>query len=567
MKKTNQKESLEKKETVKKPFYKSAAAKVMFGALGGFIVIYFGFSAFFQSHFCFGTTISGMDVGGKSVEQVKKMLTGEIGDYSLEILGREGLKEEIAGSSIAVEPVFRGELEQLISEQNEFAWLLILLKKETLELEKTVAYDEEALEEAVVGLSCMQTENQRKPVNASCSGYESDGYAIIPADYGTTIEKDRLIEAVGKAVLALEESLDIDEAGCYAEPEIGDDNEELLEMMEQLNTYAATRICYDFEEEEEILDGSIISEWLHTNDDFEISIDEEAVLAYVKDLARKYNTAYQPKKLMTSYGQEVTISTGPYGWKIDNAGETAQILEDIKTGEIISREPVYSQRANSHGDNDYGDSYVEINLTAQHLYLYKDGKLITESDLVSGCVAKGNATPTGAYPVTYTTKDAVLRGEDYATPVSYWMPFNGNIGMHDLTSRKAFGGDIYKTRGSHGCINLPYSAAKTIYENIEAGYAVLVYELPGTQSVSVMQKEADSVIAAINSIGNVSLASEALIVNARNMYNALDSATRSLVTNYSVLVNAESLLEQLKAEQAILPPPDAGLPVELPVTE
>ncbi len=62
------------------------------------------------------------------------------------------------------------------------------------------------------------------------------------------------------------------------------------------------------------------------------------------------------------------------------------------------------------------------------------------------------------------------------------MPFNGNIGMHDATWRGSFGGSIYKTNGSHGCINLPRAAAKTIYENIEKGMPVLCYHLGGTES-------------------------------------------------------------------------------------
>ena len=49
----------------------------------------------------------------------------------------------------------------------------------------------------------------------------------------------------------------------------------------------------------------------------------------------------------------------------------------------------------------------------------------------------------------------------------------------------------------HGCVNLPYSAAKTIFENVDAGYAVLVYELPGTeQAPDPNQQAADKVITA-----------------------------------------------------------------------
>ena len=73
----------------------------------------------------------------------------------------------------------------------------------------------------------------------------------------------------------------------------------------------------------------------------------------------------------------------------------------------MERELNYSMTANSHGKNDYGDSYVEINLTAQHMFLYKDGKLVIDSDFVSGNVSKNNATPTGAYGVTYTEKNAI----------------------------------------------------------------------------------------------------------------------------------------------------------------
>ena len=101
---------------------------------------------------------------------------------------------------------------------------------------------------------------------------------------------------------------------------------------------------------------------------------------------------------------------------------------------------------------------------------------------MSGNAARGYDTPSGAYPLTYKQRNATLRGADYATPVSYWMPFNGNIGMHDATWRGSFGGSIYRTNGSHGCINLPKAAAKTIFENIEKGMPVLCYHLGGTES-------------------------------------------------------------------------------------
>ncbi len=218
-------------------------------------------------------------------------------------------------------------------------------------------------------------------------------------------------------------------------------------------------------------------------------ISDEAVTDYVQTLATKYNTAYRAKSLKTSYGPTVVINRGHYGWKIDQAAEKKKLMEILKAGESVTREPEYSQKAASHGANDYGDTYVEMNLTAQHLFFYKDGKLLVESDFVSGNVSKGWTTPPGAFPITYKERNATLDGEGYSTPVSYWMPFNGGIGMHDASWRSSFGGTIYKTNGSHGCINLPPAVAKTIYENISQGDPVLCYELAGTEQSSTSGKD------------------------------------------------------------------------------
>lgn len=522
---------------------------VLAGIITVLAAAYVGMALFFQSHFCFGTTIDGIAVGGCNVGKVEQLVTEEINRYVLKLLEREDETETIAGDAIGLAPVFHGEIDALLKEQNGFAWIVTLFGGSELELEKSVTFDEEKLDAVLGELSCVQEQNQRAPVSASCSGYsKGDGYSLVPADYGTTVAKPALKAAVISAVESLTNELDLSENGCYEDPKVGDDDKMLLSLIEEMNRSVGTTITYDFGEKKEVLDGETISTWLSAAD-YEAMVDEEAVREYVKELAKTYNTAYKPKTLMTSYGTEVTISGGAYGWKIDNDGETAQILEDLKTGEAIEREPVYSQTANSHGENDYGDSYVEINLTAQHLFVYEKGELVVESDFVSGNVAKGHGSPTGAFAVTYTTTDAVLRGEDYETPVKYWMPFAGDVGMHDATWRRSFGGNIYKTNGSHGCINLPLSVAKTIYETIDKGDPVLVYTLPGTESAAMVQQDAQNVIDLINSIGPVTLESEPVITTARNLYNALPDSGKVYVGNYDVLVAAEAALEQLKAAQ------------------
>ena len=98
-----------------------------------------------------------------------------------------------------------------------------------------------------------------------------------------------------------------------------------------------------------------------------------------------------------------------------------------------------------------------------------------ESDFVSGDASNVNPTPHGVFGLTYKTTNAVLRGADYETPVFYWMPFHGNFGMHDATWRTEFGGDIYLTDGSHGCINLPLDKAEAIYGYVSTGFPIVCY--------------------------------------------------------------------------------------------
>lgn len=538
------------------------------------VVVYIGFGIFFQKRFGFGTTVDGIKVGGKTVEEVESLITQEIDQYKLTVKERGDETESIVGTDIGIRPVFNGELEKMLKEQNGFAWIVTAIKKPALELQAAVDYDEAAFAQTIGALSCMQSANQKAPVDAAISDYTGSGYELVPAEYGTTLDEEAVKETIKNAVLVLAEEVDLDEEDCYVKPEIEDENAKLLAAIDELNSYVKTKITYDFDVTKEVVDGETISGWLSVDDSFHVSVDEEAVSAYVKELAGKYNTCYKPKTLKTSYGSTVTINNGPYGWKINNSEEVAQVLEEIKEGKEVEREPVYSQRANSHGENDYGDSYVEINLTAQHLFLYKDGELVTESDLVSGNVAKGHTTPGGAFLLTYKTMNAVLRGPDYETPVTYWMPFNGDIGMHDLTSRKAFGGDIYKKNGSHGCINLPYAAAKKIYETIDKGYCVLVYNLPGTESSAVKQKEATEVVNAINAIGPVTLESETAINSAQALYDALSDDVKANVTNYQTLVDAQAALAALKNGSAgnqtpgdtVVTPeePGTGLPVQQP---
>lgn len=462
-----------------------AVITILFIALAAYVVI----SQRYKTRFFPNTTINGLDVSGKTADQVKAMIASGIEGYTLTIEEREDKTEQITEEQIGLYPAFDGSLEKMLKEQNPYLWLSHKFQPSTYEIETMIAWDQVKFDQALKELESFDEEKMVKPEDARLSDYTAGtGYTIVPPVAGTTIKPEIVTGAIKDAVSNLKDRLSIEEAGGYENPVILADDEELNTLLEKMNRYSGVTVTYQFGDKSEVLDGDTIHDWLVVNADKSVVLDTGKAAAYVKELASKYNTAYKAKTLKTSYGQTVKITAGNYGWRINQGSETEELKKIIMSGESQKREPVYYQTAESHGTNDYGNTYVEINLTAQHMFFYKEGKLIAEADFVSGNKSKGYDTPVGAYPLTYKERNATLKGEGYSSPVSYWMPFNGNVGMHDAGWRNSFGGTIYKTSGSHGCINLPPSVAKTVYENISQGMPVLVYELEGTEKKSTTKE-------------------------------------------------------------------------------
>lgn len=526
---------------------------IFVSALAGILLVtvYLILGFYFKNHFHFRTTINGLSCSGKSISDVEILISETIAPYRLELKDRDGQIEIIKGTDIDLRPDFDGSLQNELKSRNSFAWPLSLFRKTTIESETMVTYDEEKLRNIAEALSCVKQSDDRKPVNARISDYiDGKGYEIIPEEIGAQINETALLETLHSSITNLLESLSLDEANCYVEPAITSDDETLKAACKQMNASITATITYEFGADKETLDGSAIRNWLSLTEDNQVVIDEAQAADYVKSLASKYDTYGKTRSFTTTYGPTVQLSNNKYGWQIDREKETAQLLEDIKNGTVTSREPAYSHKGKNRGSRDYGDTYVEINLTAQHLYMYKNGSLILESDLISGNVETKHATPPGAFSVTYTQKGAVLRGRDYASPVDFWMPFNGNIGMHDASWKSDFGGNYYLYTGSHGCINLPRSSAETIFNNIKAGDPVFVYKLEGTESDKFWkQTAADVVTHQILDIGSpITLDSKSRIDSARVAYNALSDEEKQYVRTYDFLLNAEAeyakLLEQ-----------------------
>ena len=262
---------------------------------------------------------------------------------------------------------------------------------------------------------------------------------------------------------------------CYEAPEITKDSDTIKNEKEALDKYTASTVTYKIEGADEKLDSAKILDMLSISDDGSVSIDDANVTKYVQQLASKYNTFGRKRSFKTSSGDTIEIGGGDYGWVVSKKNEKAQLLSDLEGGKPVEREPVYEQTALHRGADDIGNTYIEIDYTKQHMWYYKDGALQMESDFVSGNLARQNGSVDGVYKIVYKQRNATLVGEGYSSPVSYFMPFAYNIGIHDASWRDTFGGTIYKTSGSHGCINVPPAFAEQLFNAVDKGTPVVAY--------------------------------------------------------------------------------------------
>ncbi|MDE7477701.1 MAG: L,D-transpeptidase/peptidoglycan binding protein [Lachnospiraceae bacterium] len=453
---------------------KKKVLNVAVSVLAAAAVVYLGIVLFFSRHFYFNTIINGENYSANSANTAQNHILDTSGHYVLQINGRDQLVDTITSADIALRMEFGDEFADIIKEQNAFLWPLSFFKKSEYTVDTMVTYNKEELDRKIDTLCFFQSENIRQPQNAYLSDYTEDGYKIVPEYKGTVPVREKIYSAVENAVDLLAEFVDLDEKGCYTDASITAEDKELQMECDKRNRLVGTTITYQFGDDVEVLDGSIIKDWL-VIDGETIDIDPELAREYVNSLARKYDTWGKKREFQTTKGETITIAEGAYGWWMNRVDETQELIEQIKNGQSGERTPVYRAQAAQYGDDDIGDSYVEIDLTSQHLWVYKEGKLVEDTDFVSGNVSSGYNTPVGIYGITYKERNATLRGANYASKVSYWMPFNGNVGMHDASWRNSFGNNIYLTNGSHGCVNLPVKKAEVIYDYVEQGEPVIVY--------------------------------------------------------------------------------------------
>lgn len=436
-----------------------------------FIIVAFLIRTFSKDSFQYKTYINGVECSFLNLDSTSKKLEQSMNNAEIKLLFAEDKEYTCIGSFFDIKVENQDELKKIMySQKGE--------ENKEYNIENLYSVNEEKVKEYLSSLSIFHENNIKKPENAYLEFNDKNELVVKPEKYGNELNLNTAYKYMIKSLKAGKTVIDFKDITNIV-PSILSTNEKLNSEKDYINSILSSTIEYKLNDGSTyVLDAKKMKEWIYRDDDGYYNIDIDGnVPKFVDKLNEKCSYTLTSTEFNATGLGKIKVPFGRRTYAdLDKEKEIKRIKEQLTKGEKITFDPIY----NPLPDYLNISTYVEIDLSRQKVWMYVNGKQIVNTSCVTGNVAGGYATPAGIYYLTYKTTDTYLEGYNgdgskYSSHVNFWMPFNGGIGLHDALWRSNFGGNIYMTNGSHGCVNLPYAAAKTIYNNINTAIPIILY--------------------------------------------------------------------------------------------
>lgn len=447
--------------------------KTIIGLIAAIVVVIAGIYIFksigYQNKFLPNTVVDGLAIENKTVSEANNELKSHY--QNKEFSATENGKElfTFKGVDIGITDDFTKDLTKLKNDQNGWSWPIRMLKKTSTKSElKDVTYDQATFDQFVENLP-LTNESRVKPENAKVEKTAA-GFTIEKEVMGDTFDLDKVKKVLAESINSGNTKIKLETS--YQKPTVMSDDAGLKERLAKLESLSKLTITYNISGQKETVPPATLLSWLSESPEGEVTVDQAGVKVYLQGLSDKHSTYEKTRTFKSTRRGEVQVPAGTYGWTLQVDKEAPALAADILTKtDLQDRKPIV---AGSGYGVDVGNTYIEVDLVNQHMWYYREGALVLETDVVTGKPA--TPTPAGVFSVWNKERNATLKGEDYATPVDHWMPIDWNgVGIHDSPWQPAYGGTLYQTVGSHGCINTPPAVMVQLYEKADLGTPVLVF--------------------------------------------------------------------------------------------
>lgn len=487
--------------------------KVIGAVILGYILLYFTVSIYYQDRWYPNTSINGINVSNMTYTQSKDLFDETIKNYALEIVGKDKISFKINGKDIDLAVDFESNLKKdFISHKNNRS-IFGIFSNHSHEINLNVSYDQDKIEELInesILIKGSKTYEIKKSVSAHIEyDNETKSGKIVDEIEGNELDLKKFNSLVKETLNKITPKIYLNDnkkyPGIYKKCSDEVDEKKLKEQLEIYNNYLLNWITWDMGEGvTETITPENIKDWIKIDEENKVTIDKDSMGEWIEDFCLKYKTVGKKRNFTTHSGQVIEISGGDYGWRLDYekiVDQVYNVITDKTNNKLINAyisnhskenikalttqlEPVYSHKGYKKDyenfENDWDtQNYSEIDITEQMVYVYRDGQQVFSSKCVTGMPpTEDRITRTGVWYIKEKMPEKILVGEDYRTPSKFWVRIMWTgTGYHYLerSDWANWSPTLYLTKGSHGCINLQYEDAKTVYELVRIGDPVFIH--------------------------------------------------------------------------------------------
>ena len=430
---------------------------------------------YYKDHFLPQTTVSGQDIGKLPLDAASQVVEDHLTHQQLsfvegqETLGQVAMKD--LDRTIQPKPV----LGHVLSHQQAWLWpLAYVYESPVTEPLFKGALDADKMSQLLAELGIDNSQRQA-PENARLV-HEAGSFKIKASKIGKQVSTRLLSQGIETALNEGEDEILVEK--YYLQPTLTENDPKIKEEMAHIEKIKNADLKLKVNGQDYEVPKEERSAWLSLNDKGDLEVDEEQVNAYLQELNQKISGLLTTHEFKSTLSGTVKVQPGTYGWYINREVAAPALAKAVLAGKDQTLEPEIAGQG--YGDSFFGNTYVEVDMLQQKMFIYIAGVQQFQCDIVSG----HDLTPTtpGAYVINNMESPSILRAydpkikKDYETKVNYWAAFDyAGQGLHDSPWQPVYGGNWYHQHGSNGCINIPPNLMPTVYSLVYVGMPVVVF--------------------------------------------------------------------------------------------
>lgn len=430
-------------------------------------------NAFFKD-----TEIAGVNVGGSTAQQAAAKLKSAMRNQSLTLEDGNQTVATFKTQQANLKVTSTKALQQLINRQNVWQWPAHLTTA-TADSLKLNASDQN--QQSILALAKRLTakaNTSRKAAKDASFTYQNGHFNVTKEVKGNQLDATKVAASITAAIEKGTSTVNV--AGDYKQPKVTTTSKTFKTAKTTAENITKQSYVYKLSGHKITIPAATLGSWLTFKND-KLTTNTKAIKTYLTKLSHKYGTINKTRSFKSTKRGTVKVKAGLYGWSINVKKETPVLNKLVLAAKGMSRTPTIQGSGYHSNGTDIGNSYVEVDKKNQHMWVYKNGKVVVSTDVVTGKPTSGNHTPSGVWVIWSKQRNTTLRGENddgssYASKVKYWMPVDDTgVGIHDSSWQPKYGGNWYVKHGSHGCINTPPSKIASVYANVKVGTPVIIF--------------------------------------------------------------------------------------------